>query len=141
MADPAAGAAEEADPVQLAELVAALSLAADQASGVTLEHGLRTCLLATRLAGRAGLGPADRREVYYVALLRAIGCTSDAAEQAALFGDEIAARTELNLAAHLPAREVLGTLIRHASAGARASGGGGAAPGRRAAAVGRVLAA
>ena len=135
MADPAAGAAEETDPVQLAELIAALSLAADQASGVTLEHGLRTCLLATRLAGRAGLGPADCREVYYVALLRSIGCTSDAAEQAALFGDEIAARTELNLAAHLPTREVLGVLVRHASAGA------GSSPGRRAAAAGRVLAA
>jgi len=39
MADPAAGAAEEQDPVQLAELAAALSLAADQAAGVTLEHG------------------------------------------------------------------------------------------------------
>jgi len=135
MADPAAGAAEDQGPVQLAELVAALSLAADQASGVTLEHGLRTCLLATRLAGRAGLGPADRREVYYVALLRSIGCTSDAAEQAALFGDEIAARAELNLAAHLPTREVLGVLVRHASAGA------GSSPGRRAAAAGRVLAA
>ena len=121
MADPAAGAAEEQDPVQLAELVAAQSLAADQASGVTLEHGLRTCLLATRLAGRAGLGPADRREVYYVALLRSIGCTSDATEQAALFGDEIAARAELNLAAHLPTREVLGVLVRHASAGAGSS--------------------
>lgn len=124
MADPAAGAAEEQGPVQLAELVAALSLAADQAAGVTLEHGLRTCLLATRLAGRAGLGPADRREVYYVALLRSIGCTSDATEQAALFGDEIAARAELNLAAHLPTREVLGVLVRHASAGAGSSAPG-----------------
>jgi HD-GYP domain-containing protein (c-di-GMP phosphodiesterase class II) len=143
MADPAAGAAEEPDPVQLAELVAALSLAADQASGVTLEHGLRTCLLATRLAGRAGLGPADRREVYYVALLRSIGCTSDAAEQAALFGDEIAARTELNLAAHRPTREVLGVLVRHAGAGAGAGSGpgAGASPVRRAAAAGRGLAA
>jgi HD-GYP domain-containing protein (c-di-GMP phosphodiesterase class II)/DNA-binding CsgD family transcriptional regulator len=127
------------DQIRLAELVAALSLAADLASGVTLEHGLRTCLLATRLAVRAGLGPADCREVYYVALLRAIGCTSDSAEQAALFGDEIAARTELNLAAHLPPREVLSVLIRHASAGA--AGGRGASPARRAAAVGRALAA
>jgi len=141
MADPAAGAAEETDPVQLAELVAALSLAADLASGVTLEHGLRTCLLAARLAGRAGLGQADRREVYYVALLRSIGCTSDSAEQAALFGDEIAARAELNLAAHLPTRAVLGVLIRHASAGAGAGAGADASPARRAAAVGRVLAA
>lgn len=48
-------------PVQLAELVAALSLAADPASGVTLEHGLRTCLLASRLAAHPGRGPRWRR--------------------------------------------------------------------------------
>ena len=57
-----------------------------------------------------------------------------------MFGDEIAARTELNLAAHLPTREVLGVLVRHASAGAR-RGLAGASPVRRAAAAGRVLAA
>ena len=121
------------DRVELAELVAAVSLAADLASGVTLEHGLRTCLLATRLAERAGLDPAARRDVYYTSLLRSIGCTSDAHEQSALFGDEIAARTELNLAAHLPPRQLLGALARHAGAGEP--------PLRRAQALGRVLAA
>jgi HD-GYP domain-containing protein (c-di-GMP phosphodiesterase class II) len=121
------------DRVDLAALVAAVSLAADLASGVTLEHGLRTCLLATRLAERAGLDGAARRDVYYASLLRSIGCTSDAHEQSALFGDEIAARTELNLAAHLPPRQLLGVLARHAGAGAP--------PLRRAQALGRVLAA
>ena len=87
---------------------------------MTLEHGLRTCLLATRLADRAGLDEsARRRDVYYASLLRSIGCTSDAHEQAALFGDEIAARTELNLAAHLPPRQLLGVLARYAGARAR----------------------
>jgi len=121
------------DPVELAALVAAVSLAADLASGVTLEHGLRTCLLATRLAERAGLDTAARRDVYYASLLRSIGCTSDAHEQSTLFGNEIAARTELNLAAHLPSRQLLGVLARHAGAGAP--------PLRRAQALGRVLAA
>src|SRR5690348_16933174 len=88
------------DRVELAALVAAVSLAADLASGVTLEHGLRTCLLATRLAERAGLDESARRDVYYASLLRSIGCTSEAHEQSTLFGNEIAARTELNLAAH-----------------------------------------
>jgi hypothetical protein len=125
--------APDGGPVQLAELVAALSLAADLASGVTLEHGLRTCLLASRLAERAGLDLAARRDVYYVSLLRSIGCTSDAHEQAALFGDEIAARAELNLAAHLPPRELLGVLVRHSGAGEP--------PLRGARALGRVLAA
>jgi HD-GYP domain-containing protein (c-di-GMP phosphodiesterase class II)/DNA-binding CsgD family transcriptional regulator len=122
-----------AERVELAGLVAAISLAADLASGVTLEHGLRTCLLATRLAGRAGLDEAGRRDVYYTALLRSIGCTSDAHEQSVLFGNEIAARTELNLAAHLPPRQLLGVLARHA--------GSGEPPLRRARALARALAA
>ncbi|HXP19046.1 MAG TPA: HD domain-containing phosphohydrolase [Streptosporangiaceae bacterium] len=121
------------DPVQLAEFTAALSLAADMAAGLSLDHGLRCCLLATRLAARAGLGPGELRDVYYVALLRSIGCTSDAHEQAELFSDEIAARAELNLAPHLPPRELLGALSRHSGAGSP--------PARRARAVGRTLAA
>jgi hypothetical protein len=83
---------ESGGPVQLAELIGAVSLAADLASGVTLEHGLRTCVLALRLAGRASLDQAASRDVNYTSLLSSIGCTSDAHEQAALFGDEIAAR-------------------------------------------------
>jgi putative nucleotidyltransferase with HDIG domain len=122
-----------ADRVELAGLVAAVSLAADLASGVTLEHGLRTCLLATRLAGRAGLDEAARRDVYYTSLLRSIGCTSDAHEQSVLFGNEIAARTELNLAAHLTPRQLLGVLARHA--------GSGEPPLRRVQALARALAA
>ena len=82
-------------PVELAALVAAVSLAADLASGVTLEHGLRTCLLATRLAGRAGLDPPARRDVYYTSLLRSIGCTCRAAAPAG------AERTVLALAGQL----------------------------------------
>ena len=120
-------------PVGLAEFTAALSLAADQAAGLSLEHGLRTCLLATRLARRAGLAADDLRQVYYTALLRSVGCTSDAHEQAGLFGDEIAARAQLNLAPHLPTRELLGVLARHSGAGER--------PVQRAAAFGRTLAA
>jgi HD-GYP domain-containing protein (c-di-GMP phosphodiesterase class II)/DNA-binding CsgD family transcriptional regulator len=125
--------ASDHGPVELAEFTAALSLAADQAAGLSLEHGLRTCLLAIRLAGRAGLATGDLRHVYYTALLRSVGCTSDAHEQAELFGDEISARTQLNLAPYLPARELLGVLVRHAGAGEP--------PVRRAAALGRTAAA
>jgi HD-GYP domain-containing protein (c-di-GMP phosphodiesterase class II)/DNA-binding CsgD family transcriptional regulator len=125
--------ASDQGPVGLAEFTAVLSLAADQAAGLSLEHGLRVCLLATRLARRAGLAGDDLRHVYYTALLRSVGCTSDAHEQAELFGDEIAARARLNLAPHLPARELLGVLVRHSGAGEP--------PVRRAAALGRTLAA
>jgi HD-GYP domain-containing protein (c-di-GMP phosphodiesterase class II) len=120
-------------PLGLAEFTAVLSLAADQAAGLSLEHGLRTCLLATRLGQRAGLAADDLRDVYFTALLRSVGCTSDAHEQAELFGDEIAARAQLNLAPHLPARELLGVLARHSGAGEPLV--------PRAAALGRTLAA
>ena len=52
-------------------------------------HGARTCLLATELGRRMGLAERALSDVYYVALLRFIGCTADAHEVAAFAGDEI----------------------------------------------------
>jgi len=75
--------------VRLAELVAALSLGVDLGFGQPMEHVLRQCLIALRLAGRAGLAEPDRATVYYTALLVNIGCHSDAHEQAKWFGDDI----------------------------------------------------
>ncbi|HSJ73292.1 MAG TPA: HD domain-containing phosphohydrolase, partial [Miltoncostaeaceae bacterium] len=103
--------------VRLAELVGALSMATDLGMGQPLEQALRTCLLATRLGEAAGLGPDDLRSVYYVALLRYTGCTSDAAEAAELFGDEIAARAAFAPIDPGRPREALGWLVRHAGAG------------------------
>jgi HD-GYP domain-containing protein (c-di-GMP phosphodiesterase class II)/DNA-binding CsgD family transcriptional regulator len=52
-------------------------------------HGARTCLLATELGRRMGLAEDALSDVYYVGLLRFIGCTADAHEVAAFAGDEI----------------------------------------------------
>jgi hypothetical protein len=54
---------------RLAEVLAALSLAADLGMGQPMEHMLRQCLIALRLAGRLGLAAADRTVVYYASLL------------------------------------------------------------------------
>ncbi|MGN6565778.1 MAG: HD domain-containing phosphohydrolase [Thermomicrobiales bacterium] len=82
-----------ADEVRLAELIAALSLALDLGMGQPLEQALRTCLLSVRLAERVGLGGREQAQVYYVALLRFLGCTADAHETAAIVGgDELAFR-------------------------------------------------
>lgn len=76
---------------RLAELTIALSLATDLGTGQPLEHGLRTCRLAVAAASELGLDRSARACVYYTALLRFIGCTSDASETAALAGgDDIA---------------------------------------------------
>jgi HD-GYP domain-containing protein (c-di-GMP phosphodiesterase class II) len=74
---------------RLAELVAALSLGIDLGFGQPMEHVLRQCLIALRLAGHAGLGEQDRMAVYYTALLVNVGCHADAHEQAKWFGDDI----------------------------------------------------
>jgi HD-GYP domain-containing protein (c-di-GMP phosphodiesterase class II) len=75
----------------VAELTVALSLATDLGTGQPLEHGLRTCWLSLAASEALGLDTAARSCVFYVALLRFLGCTSDAAETAVLAGgDDVA---------------------------------------------------
>ena len=50
-----AGNGTDGDRVRLAELVAALSLGIDLGFGQPMEHVLRQCLIALRLAERVGL--------------------------------------------------------------------------------------
>src|SRR3954470_12813297 len=76
-------------PIRLAELLAALSLGIDLGFGQPMEHVLRQCLIALRLADQAGLDEQSRAVVYYTALLMNVGCHSDAYEQAKWFGDDI----------------------------------------------------
>src|SRR4051812_1973620 len=78
---------------RLAELVGALSLGIDLGFGQPMEHVLRQCLIALRLAERAGLDEEERAVVYYTALLVNVGCHSDAHEQAKWMGDDIALRS------------------------------------------------
>jgi HD-GYP domain-containing protein (c-di-GMP phosphodiesterase class II) len=75
--------------VRLAELVAALSLGIDLGFGQPMEHVLRQCLIALRLADQIGLDDSSRSVVYYTALLINVGCHTDAHEQAKWFGDDI----------------------------------------------------
>src|SRR5215218_7007791 len=79
--------------VKLAELVAALSLGIDLGFGQPMEHVLRQCLIALRLAERAGVGEEERAVVYYSALLLNVGCHTDAHEQAKWFGDDFALKS------------------------------------------------
>ncbi|MEV0298762.1 HD domain-containing phosphohydrolase [Nocardia sp. NPDC050710] len=76
--------------IRVTEVLAALSLTTDLATGMPFEKGLATCLVATALADRIGLDEADRRVVFHAALLGAVGCTSRASENADSFADDIA---------------------------------------------------
>ena len=73
--------------------MAALSLGIDLGFGQPMEHVLRQCLIALRLAERAGLGEEERAVVYYTALLLNVGCHTDAHEQAKWFGDDFALKS------------------------------------------------
>jgi hypothetical protein len=82
--------------LRLAELVGALSLATDLGMGQPLEQALRTCLIALGIGARLGLKPDELSGVFYVTLLRFLGCTADAHDMAALVGgDEIAIRAAI----------------------------------------------
>ncbi len=80
--------------LRLAELVATLALAQDNAFGQPLESQLRSCLLASWLCEEAEFDDDVRTDAYWVSLLRYIGCTGHAHEVATLFGDEIAIRAQ-----------------------------------------------
>ncbi len=79
--------------VRLAEAISALSLSIDIGMGQPLEQGMRTCLIATRLAGLVGLDDIDARRVFYLALLRHVGCTAESEMAASFLGDEIVFRS------------------------------------------------
>src|SRR5687768_1667334 len=83
--------------VRLSEALAAVSLTTDLATGVGFEKGLRVCAVATALADALELPLGMQRTVHVAALLRSVGCTSHAPENAAAFGDDIAFEATLRV--------------------------------------------
>jgi HD-GYP domain-containing protein (c-di-GMP phosphodiesterase class II) len=80
--------------IRLAELIAALSLATDLGMGQPLEYALSVCVLSVRMGEALGLDESELCEVYYLALLRHIGCNAETYTMANLFGDELVLRTD-----------------------------------------------
>src|SRR5689334_131021 len=107
--------AEPTRGVRLAELVAALSLGIDLGFAQPMEHVLRQCLIALRLAEQGGLDAEARAVVYYTALLINVGCHSDAHEQAKWFGDDI--NLKAGKFAHPPGLRGLASVFRLIGAG------------------------
>jgi HD-GYP domain-containing protein (c-di-GMP phosphodiesterase class II) len=99
-----------------AEVVAALSMATDLGTGQPLERALRTCLLAFRLGECAGISAEELRTVYYVTLLRFVGCTADARHLMDIFGDELLAQTRVSTVELMPIPMLL-AMIRYAGEG------------------------
>jgi HD-GYP domain-containing protein (c-di-GMP phosphodiesterase class II)/DNA-binding CsgD family transcriptional regulator len=105
-------------PLRLAELLASVSLATDLGTGQPLGHALRTCTIAVALAEAMGCGPDDVRTVHQFALLRFLGCTSDAAETAAqVGGDDLAINAAMAPVVMGSNRELLGRFVRSVAPG------------------------
>ncbi|HEY3082617.1 MAG TPA: HD domain-containing phosphohydrolase [Chloroflexota bacterium] len=99
--------------VRLAEVIAALSLAIDLNVGQSMEHALRSAVLAVRLGGALGLSESELVDAYYLALLRHVGCTAEARVAAAVFQDEIAARTWFTPVVNGRRTEVFAAIVQH----------------------------
>src|SRR3954451_7065520 len=103
-------------PLRLAEFIATLALAQDNAFGQPLESQLCSCLLASWICDEAGLEREVRDDAYWVALLRYVGCTGHAHEVATVFGDEIAIRAQTLVHDAANPTEVMGDVVAFATA-------------------------
>ncbi len=84
--------------MRLAEPIGALGLAADVSNGLAVEKTLRTVLVAMRLA-RHVAGNRDAAHVYWVSVLRSVGCLGFAPEQAGFSaGDDNRMRSSMAFA-------------------------------------------
>ena len=75
--------------LRLAELMVSLSLAIDLGTGQPMEWVSRGCLLGMQLAEKLGMSEQECRDVYYLTLLRHLGCTSNSVMDAHVFGNEL----------------------------------------------------
>src|SRR5450432_2834621 len=82
-------------PLRLVEAAGVLSLATDLSMGQPLEHGLRTALVAVRLAQAMGLPEDDQVTVFYTGVLHFAGCTAESEIDARFFGDELVSRPQM----------------------------------------------
>ena len=74
--------------VRTSELLGALSTALDLTEGLLEGHSARTCWLSMRLAAAMDLTDDQRESLFYAALLKDAGCSSNAAALTAIFGGD-----------------------------------------------------
>lgn len=82
--------------LRTADVLGALSLAADLAVGLPVEHAARSCYVGLAIGAELGLGTEEQTDLYYAELLMDAGCTAFTSQFAAyILGEEIAARRDL----------------------------------------------
>jgi HD-GYP domain-containing protein (c-di-GMP phosphodiesterase class II) len=101
---------QRADAVRAAELIGSLCLATDLGMGFPFEHGLRTTVVAARLAATLAVDPETASQTFYASLLSHSGCTTDAHVTAEIFGGSLT--THLHPAMNASRREVFTGILR-----------------------------
>jgi putative nucleotidyltransferase with HDIG domain len=79
-------AGDEGGGVRLSEVVSALSYALDITEGQPMGHAVRTTLIGMRMASQLGLADDQRSALFYALLLKDLGCSSNSARLASIFG-------------------------------------------------------
>src|ERR1700740_650996 len=89
-----------------------------------MEHMIRACLLALRLADRLGFDDAERGTLYYSGLLAWVGCHTDAYEQAKWFGDDLSLKRDAHYGYDFGrSRQAAAVMLRHVRGAGGALGG------------------
>lgn len=98
-----------ATTIRTSELLGALSTALDLTEGLLPGHAARTCWIAMRMAERSGMEAEARESLFYAALLKDAGCSSNAAALTSIFGSDERAlkRMQATAGRSLPAMAVL----------------------------------
>ncbi len=98
--------------LRLAEVLAALSVATDLGMGQPPEKAIRSCVVATGLARAMDLPEEQVRDVYLAMLLRHLGCTATARDEAYWFGgNELVSRPAAERADFASARDLAGLTL------------------------------
>lgn len=101
---------QQEEQVRAAEVIGALCLATDLGTGFPFEHGLRSTVVAARLAERLGVDATVASQTYYACLLSHSGCTTDAHVAADIFGGSLT--THLLPVWYGSPREVFSGIVR-----------------------------
>jgi putative nucleotidyltransferase with HDIG domain len=78
--------AETAPALSYSALLAGLSYALDLTEGQRPGHSVRSCLIGMRIAEAMRLSAEDRAALFYALIMKDLGCSSNSARFAALFG-------------------------------------------------------
>ena len=105
----------ETDSVDVAELVATLSYAADLGLGQPMAHCMRQTVIGLRIAELLGASDEDRRATYYLGLMMNTWCHADAAEQATWFGDDISFKGDGYETLGMSTAQMVAFLVRRVS--------------------------